>query len=122
MLNELHSLRSQRLHPAIHRPQNVDGQAHLQGREIDIVPCTWTRDIKTDEEGRRTVIVYYPTEKKRIGKAANPKPFVVAIMEAKNWQTRPLSFKRFVTLYEVRANGRVLGPHSIEADILRSVS
>ena len=93
-----------------------------RGREIDIVPCTWTRDIKTDEEGRRTVIVYYPTEKKRISKAANPKPFVVAIMEAKNWQTRPLSFKRFVTLYEVRANGRVLGPHSIEADILRSVS
>ena len=36
-------------------------------------------------------------------KAANRKPFVVAVAEAKNWQARPLSFKRFVTLYDVRA-------------------
>ena len=91
------------------------------GPVIDVVPVTWTRDIK-HKDGRQTIIVYYPSGKARIGKAANRKPFVVAVAEAKNWQARPLSFKRFVTLYDVRANGRVLGPHSIEADILRPVA
>jgi hypothetical protein len=101
-------------------------------RQIDELPVTWLDHIY-EREGKFYVPVYYPANSRaraealmRCGTSEDDlhyQPFVVAICTAINGDTMPRRFNRkrgVVDLFLVRATGTILGPRSIESQILQT--
>ena len=91
-----------------------------RGKVIDIETITWKRDYGT-RNGKFCQTVYfqdlYELEMMIFGK----EPFVIALADAKDYSVSPLSFGKFIGVFEVRSTGKTLGPHSIETEIIKRV-
>lgn len=88
------------------------------GRRIDQIPVTWT----TGEPAQNSKLeVWFPDPAELERRAADPRPFVVALATAERESVLPPQTRDFVGLFEVVATGALLSGISLETEVRRRV-
>lgn len=93
------------------------------GRLLDQVPVTWAGGWRRDPETKSLFLpVYYKDAAEMEARRTGAVPFVVAVATARDRETLPRVFQRFVGVYEVLATGVQFDDRSIEAKLLRRLN
>ena len=90
------------------------------GRRIDDVPLTWTKGRRKGD-GKVFQEVWFVNRTELERRAADPRPFVVALATTEDLSVLPYAPKTFVGLYEVAATGKILSGISLETEVRRWV-
>jgi hypothetical protein len=92
-------------------------QRSRDGKVIDIVPVTWTKDLRRVGD-QQFLKVWFGNPGELEEYRARQKPYTVAVAQAKDWNARTLSFWKFDALYEVVSTGKLFDSRSIEVRIM----
>ena len=90
------------------------------GRRIDEIPVTWTTGQQA-RDGKLFQEVWFPDREELERRAADPRPFVVALAKAGRESLLPPQSQDFVGLYEVVATGALLSGISLQTEVRRRV-
>jgi hypothetical protein len=88
-----------------------------QGRLIDVVPVTWTKDYRVLENGILLDVHFKKSAEAQEFNSLSD-PFVVAVAKAKDDRQTPPEFDFFTSLFRVLATGQILSEHTIETRVL----
>ena len=91
------------------------------GRLLDVIPVTWTKGRRTDGQERVLQEVWYSDRAELERRAADPRPFIVALAKADDTSVLPHESREFVGLFEVVPTGNILSGLSLETEVRRRV-